>query len=229
MELPSLHTQYVQAYGPPCSCMISIRAGDLGNPLGRNRKWGPARSLKAPHCPSGNPPWIGCFKSEECLQRRRNVRQGASAGSAAVAYSLAEYELPSILTMLNWSLTWYLSDVSMGCNPNSSSIHRLPRQRLSDLGKKARGPIPPIYVRRQRDFNLYLDRCIWPERLCRRNGISQTQLLGLEDMSIADGNPSDSDLHLPQNIDFGLAVQQASGCNAILVSEQFRGPGTTLL
>jgi hypothetical protein len=202
-------TQYVEAYGPPAHDYQSVQViwatawEETGN--------GTGTSLKTAACrPATLLDW---------LLNQRNVysgggmcAQGASAGSAAIAYSLAEYGAQYLNHVVLESGP-VLSDVSVGCNPNSSSVTVCPGNECL-TGREGSWPDSPIYVDGNEDSVSTWTGAYGQNSCAGGNRIPQTQYTAWKNMSIVDGNPSDSTFNYPKTSLSGWLCSKPVGCDS---------------
>jgi hypothetical protein len=120
--------------------------------------------------------------------------QGDSAGSAAVAYSLAEYGASSYLDNVELTNGPVLSDVSNGCTPQLPPVTVCAKN--CDTGSEGSWPDPPEYVNLDKAFIDDWSSASGPNS-CGSATTSQAQYSAWKAMSIVDGL-SDSTFVYPQ-------------------------------
>jgi hypothetical protein len=203
-------TEYVQAYGPPAHDFQSVQViwetpwEETGN--------GTGSSLKSAACrPATLMDWL--LNQKNVYNGGGMCAQADSAGSAAVAYSLAEYGASQYLNHVELESGPVLSDVSMGCNPNSSSITVCPGNDCL-TGKEGSWPDSPIYVDGNETSISTWTGAFGQNACAVGNGISQTQYSAWKNMSIVDGNPFDSTFSYPKTSISGWLCSKPPGCNA---------------
>ena len=201
-------SQYVQAYGPPAHDYQSVQVvwatpwEETGN--------GTGSSLKTAACrPATLMDWL--LNQKNVYNGGGMCAQGASAGGAAIAYSLAEYGA-RYLNHVELESGPVLSDVSMGCNPNASSITVCPgRECLT--GREGSWPDSPIYVDGNQD-SISTWTGAYGQNACAADGISQNQYTAWKNMSIVDGNRSDSTFTYPKTSLSGWLCSKPVGCDS---------------
>jgi hypothetical protein len=206
-------SQYVQAYTPPYNDFQTVQViwetpwQETGN--------GTGTSLKAAACrPATLMDWL--LKQKNVYNGGGMCAQGTSAGSAAVAYSMAEYGAYQYLNHVELESGPVLSDLSMGCNPNSSSVTVCPGNECL-TGNEGSWPDSPIYVDGN-EASISTWTGAWGANSCAvGNGISQPQYTAWEDMSIVDGltgHKADSTFAYPKTSVTGWLCSKPPGCNA---------------
>jgi len=216
--------KYVAAYTPPLNDFQTVQVAwdtaweDTGN--------GTGSSLKSAACrPATVMNW---------LLNQRNVysgggmcAQGASAGSAAVAYALTEYGAYQYLNHVELESGPVLSNISTGCNPNSSPLTVCPGDECLTGGQGSWSD-SPIYV-----DNTQVDISTWTgavgSNACASgDGIGESQYTAWQDMSIVDGLTgwqADTTFVYPTTSISGWLCSKPPGCNSSLCQNNSAAQG----
>ena len=206
-------SQYVQAYTPPTHNYQTVQVmwetpwEDTGNRTGS--------SLKAAACrPATLMNWL--LNQKNVYSGGGMCAQGASAGSSAIAYSLAEYGADQYLNHVELESGPVLSDVSVGCNPSSKAITVCPGNECL-TGREGSWSDSPIYVDgNQNAVSTWTGA--WGQNACAAgNKIAQSQYSTWKSMSIVDGlsgQQADSTFAYPKTSISGWLCSKPSGCNS---------------
>jgi hypothetical protein len=138
--------------------------------------------------------------------------QGASAGAAAIAFSLAEYGASQYLKHVVLESGPVLSDLSIGCNPRSSSMTVCPGNQCL-TGKEGGWPDSPIYVDGDETSVSTWSDAFGNNACAGSDNIPQSQYTAWKQMSIVDGL-NDSTFSYPQTSMSGWLCSKSNGCNA---------------
>ncbi len=206
-------TESVAAYTPPSHNFQTVQVvwstpwEDTGN--------GTGSSLKAAACrPATLMNW---------LLNQRNVysgggmcAQGVSAGSAAIAYSLAEYGAGQYLNHVELESGPVMSDLSMGCDPDSRPITVCPGNECL-TGQEGPWSDSPIYVDGNQNSISKWSGAEGQNACATGHRISQSQYADWKSMSIVDGisgRLADSTFSYPRTSLTGWLCGKPPGCKA---------------
>lgn len=205
--------QYIGAYTPPAHDFQTVQViwdtpwQDTGN--------GTGTSLKDAACrPATLMDWL--LQQHNAYNAGGMCAQGDSAGSAAIAYSLAEYGAYQYLNHVELESGPVMSDVSLGCNPDSTPITVCPGNTCL-TGGQGSWPDSPQYVDGNETSISTWTGVSGVNACMAGNGISQTQYTAWQDMSIVDeltGKQADSTFTYPTTSISGWLCSKPSGCNA---------------
>jgi hypothetical protein len=205
--------QYIPAYTPPAHDFQTVQVSwetaweDTGNGVGT--------SLKAAACrPATLMNWL--LNQKNVYSGGGMCAQGASAGSAAIGYSLAEYGAYQYLNHVELESGPVLSDVSTGCNPNSAPLTVCPGKQCL-TGNEGSWSDSPIYVDGD-ETSVSTWTSAWGANSCNGgNNIPQSQYDSWKAMSIVDGLTgwqADSTFAYPTTSISGWLCSKPPGCNA---------------
>jgi hypothetical protein len=205
-------SQYVAAYTPPAHDFQTVQVvwetpwEETGN--------GTGTSIKAAACrPATLMDWL--LSQGNAYSGGGMCAQGDSAGSAAIAYSMAEYGAHQYLTHVELESGPVLSDLSMGCNPRSSAITVCPGNECL-TGSKGSWSDSPIYVDGNETSVSTWSGASGANACAVGNGISPIQYTAWQDMSIVDGltgNQGDSTFSYPKTSIAGWLCSKPPDCN----------------
>jgi hypothetical protein len=140
--------------------------------------------------------------------------QGASAGSAAVAYSLTEYGAYEYLNHVELQSGPVLSDLSVGCNPKSPTTTVCPGNQCL-TGNEGPWPDSPLYV-----DGAETEVSGWTgafgQNSCGGNHVPQSQYTAWKQMSIVDGltgSQADATFYYPNTTVSGWLCSKPERCN----------------
>lgn len=137
--------------------------------------------------------------------------QGASAGSAAIAYSLAEYGAWDYLNHVEFQSGPVLSDLSVGCNANSQSMTVCPGNQCL-TGQEGSWPDLPTYVDGAEHAVSTWSGALGSDSCNGGGNIPQSQYTAWKQMSIVDGL-SDSLFTYPKTSISGWLCSKPESCN----------------
>jgi hypothetical protein len=205
-------SQYVQAYGPPAHDFQSVQV-IWATPW--EEKGTGTSSLKTAACrPATLMNWL--LNERNVYNGGGMCAQGASAGSAAIAYSLAEYGASQYLNHVELESGPVLSDVSIGCDPDSSSITVCPGNECM-TGQKGSWEDSPVYVDGNENAVSTWTGAFGQNACAAGNGISKSQYSAWKSMSIVDGitgRQGDSTFSYPKTSISGWLCSKPAGCNS---------------
>ena len=206
-------SQYVAAYTPPLHDYQTAQVvwetawEDTGNGIGNN--------LKAAACrPATLMDWL--LNQKNLYSGGGMCAQGASAGSAAIAYSLTQYGAHHYLTHVVLESGPVLSDVSVGCNPNSKSITVCPGNECL-TGPNGSWSDSPIYVDGAETAVSAWTGVSGGNACVAGTRIPESQYDAWESMSVVDGltgRQSDSTFAYPATSLSGWLCSKPSGCRS---------------
>lgn len=204
-------TQYVTAYTPPTHNYQTVQVA-WGTAWEETAN-GTGDSVKVAACrPATLMDW---------LLRQKNVyagggmcAQGASAGSAAVAYALTQYGAYKYLKHVVLESGPVLSNVSTGCDPNAASVTVCPGNQCLTGGEGSWSD-PPVYV-----DGAETAVSNWTgasgANACKAPRIGDAQYDSWGTMSIVDGltgRQSDTTFDYPTTSMSGWLCSKASNCH----------------
>ncbi|MGA8763774.1 MAG: hypothetical protein WB562_12985 [Candidatus Sulfotelmatobacter sp.] len=203
--------QYIAPYTPPQHDFQTVQViwksawEDTGNGAGIDLKTAACR-------PATLMDW---------LLNQRNVysgggmcAQGASAGSAAIAYSLAEYGAYQYLTHVELESGPVLSDVSVGCNPASPAVNVCSGNHCL-TGGEGSWLDSPLYVNGGQGVVSTWTGASGANKCVIGTGISQPQYVAWKAMSIVDGltgPQADTTFAYPHTSIAGWLCSKQPGC-----------------
>lgn len=204
-------TQYVTAYTPPTHNYQTVQVAwetaweDTAN--------GTGDSLKSAACrPATLMDWL--LHQKNVYAGGGMCAQGASAGSAAIAYALTQYAAHEYLKHVTLESGPVLSNISTGCNPNSTPITVCSGNQCL-TGGEGSWPDSPLYV-----DGAETAVSTWTgatgNNACKSSRIGGTQYSSWQDMSIVDGltgRQSDATYNYPTTTIAGWLCSKAPGCN----------------
>ena len=206
-------SQFVQAYTPPAHNYQTVQViwetpwEDTGN--------GTGSSVKAAACrPATLMNWL--LNEKNVYSGGGMCAQGASAGSSAIAYSLAEYGADQYLNHVVLESGPVLSDLSVGCNPGSKTITVCPGNECL-TGGEGSWPDSPIYVDGNQNSVSTWTGAQGQNACAAGNRISQSQYSAWKTMSIVDGisgRQADSTFAYTNTSVSGWLCSKPSGCNS---------------
>ncbi len=205
--------QYVQAYTPPAHNFQTVQV--MWESAWEDAGKGSGSSVKTAACrPATLMNWL--LNQKNIYSGGGMCAQGASAGSAAIAYSLAEYGAHQYLNHVGFESGPVLSDLSLGCNPGSGPLTVCPGNECL-TGKEGSWSDSPIYVDgNQTSISTWTNA--WGENACAAgNKISKSQYSAWQDMSIVDGltgRQADSTFVYPKTSISAWLCSKPPGCNA---------------
>ncbi len=200
--------QFVGAYTTPPNNYQTVQV--VWDTAWEDTGVGTGNSLKAAACrPATIMDW---------LLNQRNVyaggamcAQGASAGSAAVAYALTEYGAYEYLNHVDLQSGPVLSDVSVGCNANSPSMTVCPGNQCL-TGQQGSWPDLPTYVDGAENQVSTWTGALGANACNSGNQVPQSQYTSWKQMSIVDGL-SDSTFTYPKTSITGWLCSKPESCN----------------
>jgi hypothetical protein len=205
-------TQYVDAYTPPSHDFQTVQViwaspwEDTGN--------GTGNSLKAAACrPATLMNWL--LNQKNVYNGGGMCAQGASAGSAAVAYSLADYGAYQYLNHVELQSGPVLSDVAMGCNPDSPPVTVCPGN-ICLTGGEGSWSDPAQYVDGAQNSISTWSGAVGQNACTASNHIPQSQYSAWESMSIVDklNGKSHSTFTYPKTSISGWLCSKPPGCDS---------------
>jgi hypothetical protein len=138
--------------------------------------------------------------------------QGASAGSAAIAYALTQYGAYNYLDHIEFESGPVLSDISVGCNPKSPQV-AVCAGNLCSTGNEGSWEDSPIYVDGAEDAVSTWTSAYGASACQTGDKIPQAQYTAWKTMSIVDGL-NDSTFNYPKTTMGGWLCSKPNGCNA---------------
>jgi hypothetical protein len=205
-------SQFIPAYTPPARNFQTVQViwatpwEDTGN--------GTGNSLKAAACrPATILDWM--LGQRNIYAGGGRCAQGASAGSAAVAYSLTQYGAYQYLNHVSLQSGPVLSNLSTGCNPESKPITVCPGNQCLTGGEGSWSD-SPIYVDGA-------EKAVsgWTgasgTNACSSRNIPQSQYTGWGVMSIVDGlsgKVADATFNYPETSISGWLCSKPANCNS---------------
>ena len=206
-------SQYVQAYTPPTHDFQTVQVAwetpwqETGN--------GTGSSIKTAACrPATLLNWL--LNQKNVYSGGGMCAQGASAGSAAIAYSLTEYGAHEYLNHVELESGPVLSDLSVGCDPDSSPITVCPGNECL-TGKKGSWSDSPVYVDGNETSVSTWSGASGVNACAAGNRIGQAQYSSWKAMSIVDGisgRQADSTFAYPKTTISGWLCSKPAGCNS---------------
>lgn len=149
--------------------------------------------------------------------------QGASAGSAAVAYALAEYGASEYLNHVELQSGPVLSDVSVGCNSSSPSMTVCPGNQCQ-TGQQGSWSDLPTYVDGAETFVSDWTGAYGENACTNGNRVPQSQYTAWKEMSIVDGL-DDSTFTYPKTSITGWLCSKPQNCNGSWCQNNSAGQG----
>jgi hypothetical protein len=205
-------TQFISAYTPPANDFQTVQVAwatpweDTGNGTGINLKTAACR-------PATVLDWM--LAQKNVYSGGGMCAQGASAGSAAVAYSLAHYGAYQFLNHVVLQSGPVLSDLSMGCNPESKPIAVCPGNQCQ-TGPEGSWTDSPIYVDgAEKAISSWTGAS--GSSTCTSRNIPQSQYSGWAGMSIVDNlgdKQTDATYNYPNTSISGWLCSKPAGCNS---------------
>jgi hypothetical protein len=206
-------SQYVQAYTQQPNDFQTVQVA-WETPWQETGS-GNSASIKAAACrPATLMNWL--LEQKNVYSGGGMCAQGASAGSAAIGYSLAEYGASQYLNHVVLESGPVLSDLSVGCNPNSSSITVCPGNGCL-TGGEGSWPDSPIYVDGNQNSVSTWSGASGANACASGNRIPQSQYSAWKTMSIVDGivgRQADSTFSYPKTTISGWLCGKPAGCNS---------------
>jgi hypothetical protein len=204
--------QYIAAYTPPFHDFQTAQVvwasawEDTGN--------GTGTSLKDAACrPATLMDWL--LNQKNVYSGGGMCAQGASAGSAAIAYSLTQFGAHQYLNHVELESGPVLSDLEVGCNPKSRPVTVCPGNECL-TGRKGSWSDSPIYVDGSQTTVSTWTGASGVNACAGGLGISQTQYATWESMSVVDGltgSQSDSTFSYPTTTMSGWLCSKAPNCH----------------
>ena len=206
--------QYVNAYTPPENNFQTVQV--IWQTAWEDTANGSGVSLKDAACrPATLLNWL--LNEKNVYSGGGMCAQGASGGSAAVAYSLAEYGSHAYLNHVILESGPVMSDVSIGCNPSSRPITVCPGKECL-TGGEGSWPDSPLYVDgAQTSISTWSDATGPNACVAGGNKIMETQYDAWKAMSIVDGltgAQADSTFSYPTTSISGWLCSKPAGCNS---------------
>lgn len=204
---------YVPAYTPPQHDFQTVQViwatawEDTENGRGTNVKTAACR-------PATLMDWL--LNQKNVYSGGGMCAQGASAGSAAVAYSLAEYGAYRYLKHVDLESGPVLSDISVGCNPASPLETVCPGADCL-TGGEGSWTDSPLYVNGGQGVVSTWTGASGTNQCVIGTRISQTQFAAWKAMSIVDGltgSQADSTLAYPHTSVGGWLCSKPAGCSS---------------
>jgi hypothetical protein len=206
-------TQYIAPYTPPQHNFQTVQViwatawEDTGN--------GSGSSLKAAACrPATLLDWL--LKQKNVYSGGGMCTQGDSAGSAAIAYSLAEYGAYQYLSNVELESGPVLSDISVGCNPTSPPVQVCSGKDCLTGGGGSWSD-SPLYVNGSQGVVSTWTGASGANKCVIGSRISQSQLSAWKAMSIVDGltgPEADSTFAYPHTSVTGWLCSKQPGCRS---------------
>jgi len=206
-------SQYVSALTPPKHDFQTVQViwatpwEDTGSGAGSN--------VKAAACrPATLLDWL--LSQKNVYSGGGMCAQGASAGSAAIAYSLAEYGAYQYLNHVSLESGPVLSDMSMGCNPKSRPLD-VCGGGICLTGGQGEWPDSPIYVDGAPGVVSTWTGASGANKCVSGTRISPAQFSSWKAMSIVDGltgTAADSTFAYPTTSITGWLCRQPPGCTS---------------
>ena len=205
-------TQYVAAYTPPYNDFQTVQVA--WGTAWEETSTGTGTSLKSAACrPATLMDW---------LLRQKNVyagggmcAQGASAGSAAIAFSLTQYGAYAYLRHVIFESGPVLSNVPTGCDPNSAPVTVCPGNQCL-TGNEGSWTDSPLYVDGAETAVSNWTGASGPNA-CKQPRITDSQYDSWGTMSIVDGltgGESDTTFNYPTTSMSGWLCSKSSNCHA---------------
>lgn len=132
--------------------------------------------------------------------------EGTSAGSAAIAYALAEYGAGSYLDNVELLSGPVLTDIALGCNPRTRVVNVCASGCQTGTPPEGGWPDPPQYVGGDQDL---IDQWSGAISQCVTQNVPQSQFTAWKGMSIVDGL-GDSSFSYPQTAIAGWLCSKTS-------------------
>jgi hypothetical protein len=199
---------YVAKYTPPAQDFQTVQViwstawEDTGN--------GSGDSLKNAACrPATILNWL--LNQKNVYGGGGMCAQGASAGSAAIAYALTEYGAYNYLNNVELESGPVLSDMSVGCNPKSPQV-AVCSGNLCNTGNEGSWEDSPIYVDGAEDAVSTWTSAYGSSACQTGDNIPQSQYTAWKSMSIVDGL-NDSTFNYSKTSVAGWLCSKANGCN----------------
>jgi len=171
---------------------------------------GTGNSLKSAACrPATVMDWL--LNQKNAYAGGGMCAQGASAGSAAVGYALAEYGASGYLNHVELQSGPVLSDVSVGCNSNSQSMTVCSGNQCL-TGEQGSWPDLPTYVDGAETAVSTWTGAFGNSACNSGNNVPQSQYTAWKQMSIVDGL-NDSIFTYPRTSMTGWLCSKPEGCN----------------
>jgi hypothetical protein len=171
---------------------------------------GTGNSLKSAACrPATVMDWL--LNQKNAYSGGGMCAQGASAGSAAVAYALSEYGAYEYLNHVELQSGPVLSDVSVGCNANSSSMSVCSGNQCL-TGEQGSWPDLPTYVDGAETAVSNWTGAFGNNACNSGDRVPQSQYTAWKQMSIVDGL-NDSTFTYPRTSITGWLCSKPGSCN----------------
>lgn len=200
--------QFVGAYTSSPNNFQAVRV--VWNTAWEDTGIGTGNSLKAAACrPATIMDWL--LNQKNTYAGGGMCAQGASAGSAAIAYALAEYGAHEYLNHVELQSGPVLSDVSVGCNSSSPSMTVCPGNQCF-TGEQGSWPDLPTYVDGAETYVSNWTSAYGNSACNSGNRIPQSQYTAWKEMSIVDGL-SDSTFNYPKTSITGWLCSKPESCN----------------
>jgi hypothetical protein len=205
-------TEFVSAYTPPAHDFQTVQV--VWSTAWEDTANGEGTSLKTAACrPATLLDWF--LNQRNVYAGGGKCAQGASAGSAAVAYSLTQYGAYRYLNHVALQSGPVMSDLAAGCNPDSRTITVCPGNQCF-TGPEGSWSDSPVYVDgAQQAISDWTSA--WGTNACSSRNIQQSQYSEWSAMSIVDGlggNLNDSTFFYPNTSISGWLCGKPPGCNA---------------
>jgi hypothetical protein len=204
--------QYVEAYTARPNNFQTVQV--VWDTAWEDTGAGTGNSLKAAACrPATVMDWL--LNQKNTYAGGAMCAQGASAGSAAVAYALTEYGAYEYLNHVELQSGPVLSDLSIGCNANSSSMTVCPGNQCQ-TGQTGSWPDMPTYVDGAENAVSTWSGALGSNSCNSGNQIPQSQYTAWKQMSIVDGltgAEADSTFTYPKTSISGWLCSKPESCN----------------
>ncbi|HEY1658906.1 MAG TPA: hypothetical protein VGG14_11205 [Candidatus Sulfotelmatobacter sp.] len=183
---------------------------------------GTGNSLKAAGCrPATIMNWL--LNQKNTYAGGGMCAQGASAGSAAIAYALGEYGASAYLNHVELQSGPVLSDVSLGCNSSSPSMTVCPGNQCQ-TGQQGSWPDLPTYVDGAETAVSDWTGAFGNNACNSGSRIPQSQYTAWKEMSIVDGL-DDSTFTYPKTSITGWLCSKPENCNGSWCQNNSAGQG----
>ena len=216
--------QEVAEYTPPAHDFQTVQV--MWSTAWEATEDGTGTSLKAAACrPATLTDWL--LNQKNVYAGGGMCAQGSSAGSAAVAYSLAEYGASRYLDHVDLESGPVMSDISVGCNPQSPEMTVCPGDSCLTGGKGGWSD-SPLYVGGDQNIISTWSGASGANACLAGNRIPQQQYDAWKQMSIVDGltgRDADSTFAYPQTSVTGWLCGKPPGCNSALCQNNSAAEG----
>lgn len=200
--------QFVEAYTSPANNFQTVQV--VWDTAWEDTGAGTGNSLKAAACrPATIMDWL--LNQKNTYAGGGMCAQGASAGSAAVAYALTEYGAYEYLNHVELQSGPVLSDVSVGCNSSSPSMTVCPGSQCQ-TGQQGSWPDLPTYVDGAETAVSNWTGALGANACNSGNRVPQSQYTAWKEMSIVDGL-NDSTFTYPKTSITGWLCGKPESCN----------------